>query len=175
MCKHLNVCSTLSTSKESDIRCINAVTSEPSLPSYQNTKAACADLGIFARGVQVNLTQKDLTEVKWLNSNKTIIFQGSRGSPTFSREVQLFPGGGGGVQSLIPYRKSYNLCFFQGGVRPLCPPSESALEQNRQNHVLPQNTRAPKVRVRAKSCDTQYICMIIYFIPPLTTLARNIS
>ena len=96
MCKHLNVCSTLSTSNESDIRCINAVTSEPSLPAYQNTKAACADLGIFARGVQVNLTQKDLTEGKWLNSNKTIIFQGSRGSPTFSREVQLFPGGGGG-------------------------------------------------------------------------------
>ena len=29
------------------------------------------------------------TEVKWLISKKTIIFQGSRG-------VQLFPGGGGG-------------------------------------------------------------------------------
>ena len=68
----------------------------------------CADPGIFVRGwgggVQVNLTKKALTtffffvfflssayssEVKWLISKKTIIFQGSRG-------VQLFPGGGGG-------------------------------------------------------------------------------
>ena len=72
-------------------------------------------------GVQVNLTKKALaafffsffflvlsTEVKWLNSKKTIIFQGSRG-------VQHFPGGGGGptfsrgVQLLIPYRNLYNL------------------------------------------------------------------
>ena len=41
------------------------------------------------------------SEVKWLISKKTIIFQGSRG-------VQLFPGGGG-VQLLIPYRNPYNL------------------------------------------------------------------
>ena len=36
-----------------------------------------------------------LTEVKWLISKKTIIFQGSRGGPTFSRGrgVELFPGG----------------------------------------------------------------------------------
>ena len=66
-------------------------------------------------GVQVNLTKKaDVffffffflssaysSEVKWLISKKTIIFQGSRG-------VQLFPGGGG-VQLLIPYRNPYNL------------------------------------------------------------------
>ena len=53
---------------------------------------ACADPGIFVRGVQVNLTKKALTtlfisfffqssayftEVKWLISKKTIIFQGS--------------------------------------------------------------------------------------------------
>ena len=43
------------------------------------------------------------TEVKWLISKKTIIFQGSRG-------VQLFPGGGGG-----------------GGSGPPVPPSGSAL------------------------------------------------
>ena len=39
------------------------------------------------------------TDVKWLISKKTIIFQGFRGGPTFSRGgggVQLFPGGGGG-------------------------------------------------------------------------------
>ena len=52
-------------------------------------------------GVRVNLTKKSpddvffwssayFTEVKWLISKKTIIFQGSGGGPTFSR------GGGGG-------------------------------------------------------------------------------
>ena len=40
------------------------------------------------------------TEVKWSISKKSIIFQGSRGGPTFSRGVQLFPGGSN---------------FFQGG------------------------------------------------------------
>ena len=63
-------------------------------------------------GVQVSLTKKALTffclffvffkssvyftEVKWSISKKSIIFQGSRAGPTFSRRVQLFPGGGGG-------------------------------------------------------------------------------
>ena len=73
-------------------------------------------------GVQVSLTKKSsdnvfffkssayFTEVKWSISKKSIIFQGSRGGPTFSR------GGGGGptfsrggVQLLIPYRNPYNL------------------------------------------------------------------
>ena len=51
------------------------------------------------------------TEVNWSNSKKSIIFEASRGSPTFCRGVQLFPGGrgGGGVQLLIPYRNPYNL------------------------------------------------------------------
>ena len=50
------------------------------------------------------------TEVKWSISKNSIIFQGSRESPTFSRGgVQLFPGGGGEVQLLIPYRNPYNL------------------------------------------------------------------
>ena len=44
------------------------------------------------------------TEVKWLISKETIIVQGSRWGPTFSRGVQLFQGGGGGVKLLIPYR-----------------------------------------------------------------------
>ena len=41
------------------------------------------------------LSSAYFTEVKWLISKKTIIFQGSRGGPTFSRGggVQLFPGG----------------------------------------------------------------------------------
>ena len=64
-------------------------------------------------GVQVNLTKKALTtfflffysstyftEVKWLISKKTIMFQGSGGGPLFSRGVLIFPGGG--VQLLIP-------------------------------------------------------------------------
>ena len=38
---------------------------------------------------------------KWLISKKTIIFQGSRGGPTFSRGVQIFSGYGG-FQLLIP-------------------------------------------------------------------------
>ena len=42
------------------------------------------------------LSSAYFTEVKWLISKKTIIFQGSRGGPTFSR-------GGGGSN------------FFQGG------------------------------------------------------------
>ena len=41
-------------------------------------------------------------------SKQYIIFQGFRGGLTFSRGVQLFPGGGG-VQLLIPYRNPYNL------------------------------------------------------------------
>ena len=57
----------------------------------------CADPGIFVRGVQASLTKKALTffffygssanfkEVKWSISKKSIIFQGSRGGPTFSR------------------------------------------------------------------------------------------
>ena len=75
-------------------------------------------------GVQVNLTKKaDIfflssaysSEVKWLISKKTIIFQGSRGSNFFQG------GGGGGVQLLIPYRNPYNLWFSRGGPDPLSP------------------------------------------------------
>ena len=46
------------------------------------------------------------TEVNWLISKKTIIFQGSRGGPTFSRGGSNFFQG---VQLLIPYRNPYNL------------------------------------------------------------------
>ena len=84
-------------------------------------------------GVQVNLTKKALTfffvvfflssayssEVKWLISKKTIIFQGSRG-------VQLFPGGGGGSNCLFPI-ETHITCDFPGGSGPPVPPSGSAL------------------------------------------------
>ena len=66
------------------------------------------------------------TEVKWLISKITIIFQGFRGGPTFSRGgVQLFPGGGGSncsfpIETLIT-------CDFPGGSGHPVPPSGSAL------------------------------------------------
>ena len=53
------------------------------------------------------------------------IFQGSRGGPTFSRGVQLFPGG---VQLLIPYRNPYILWFSRGGPDPLSPPLDPHLQ-----------------------------------------------
>ena len=60
----------------------------------------------------------------WLISKKTIIFQGSRGGPTFSRGGPTFPGG---VQLLIPYRNPYNLWFSRGGPDPMSPPLDPHL------------------------------------------------
>ena len=65
------------------------------------------------------------TEVKWLISKKTIIFQGFRGGPTFSRGggggVQLFPGGS---TCLFPI-ETHITCDFPEGVRTPCPPPPS--------------------------------------------------
>ena len=67
-----------------------------------------------------------ITEVKWLISKKTIIFQGSRGGPTFSMGVQLFQGGS---SCLFPI-ETHITCDFPGGggggPDPLSP-SRSAL------------------------------------------------
>ena len=49
----------------------------------------------------------------------TILFQGSRGGPTFSRGVQLFRGGG--VQMLISI-ETHITCDFSGGSGPPIPP-----------------------------------------------------
>ena len=41
---------------------------------------------------------------RWSNgfiAERTILSKGWRGGPTFSSGVQLFPGGGGGIQMLI--------------------------------------------------------------------------
>ena len=58
-------------------------------------------------------------------SKKTIIFQGFRGVPTFSRwgggGSQLFPGG----PNANFYRNGYRVVIFQGGPDPR-PPSGSA-------------------------------------------------
>ena len=59
----------------------------------------------------------------WLISKKTIIFQGSRGGPTFSRGVQLFPGGS---NCLFPI-ETHITCDFPGGSGPPVHPSGSAL------------------------------------------------
>ena len=60
-----------------------------------------------------------ITEVKWLISKKTIIFQGSRGGPiTFSMGVQLFQGGS---SCLFPIETHITCDFPGGGVQTPCP------------------------------------------------------
>ena len=106
---------------------------------------SCADPGIFVRGGGPGQSDKKklwqcfvflCPQLIFQKSNGQFqsnlsIFQGSRGGPTYSRGVQLFPGGGGGgVKLLIPYRNPYNLWFSRGGGggRPPVPPSGSALD-----------------------------------------------
>ena len=85
---------------------------------FKNPKhKACEDPGIFvSRYPGPFLTTFSLVlnlfySRRMVISKKTIIFQGSRGDPTFSSGVQLFPSGvgGRGVQLLIPYRNKYTL------------------------------------------------------------------
>ena len=95
----------------------------------------CADPGFFVRGVRVNLTKKSPYIFFWVLSlfywSQIVNFEENyhlsrfqRGSNIFEGGgVQLFPGGGGGVQLLIPY----TTCDFPGGVRTPWPPSVSAL------------------------------------------------
>ena len=104
------------------LNCGHKCSLKPLLTS-RPTHWACADPGIFVRGgVQVSLTKKMLwqrfffffffffspqrilqkSNGQWSISKTSIIFQGSRGGPTFSRgEVQLFPGGGGGGSNCL--------------------------------------------------------------------------
>ena len=78
------------------------------------------------------LSSAYFTEVKWSISKKPIIFQGSRGGPTFSRG-----GGGGGLNCLFPI-ETHITCDFSvgGGPDPLSPPSESALVSVRKEWVF---------------------------------------
>ena len=81
-------------------------------------------------GVQVSLTKKALMFIFFFSpqlilqksngqfQRNLIIFQGSRGGPTFSRGEG--GGGGGVVKLLIPYRNPYN--FFPGESGPPVPP-----------------------------------------------------
>ena len=62
-------------------------------------------------------------------------FQGSRGGPTFSSGVQLFPGGS---NCLFPI-ETHITCNFPGGgggLDPLPPPSGSALEMLASGSVV---------------------------------------
>ena len=52
-------------------------------------------------------------------TEKTILFQGSRGGPSFSRVSNFFQGGGPNANF---YRNPSNLCFSRGGVR--IPPQD---------------------------------------------------
>ena len=69
-------------------------------------------------------------------SKKSITFQGSRGSPTFSRGgVQLFPGGGGGGSNcLFPIETHITCDFPGGGPDPLSP----ALDPHLKDYVTCQ-------------------------------------
>ena len=103
------------------------VTSKSMSSKYWLT-ASCADPGIFVRGDPGQSDKKSsdvfffslhlITEVKWLISKKTIIFQGSRGCPTFSRGSNFFQGGS---NCLFPIETHIN-CDFPGGVQTPCPP-----------------------------------------------------
>ena len=60
------------------------------------------------------------TEVKWLISKKTIIFQGQRGGPTFPRGgggSNFFPGG----SNCIYPKETHITCDYPGGPDPLTP------------------------------------------------------
>ena len=78
--------------------------------------------------VQVSLTKKlwqrffqssaYFTEVKWSISKKSIVFQGSRWGPIFSRGSNFFQG----VSNCLYHIEIHLICDFPEGVRTPCPP-----------------------------------------------------
>ena len=95
---------------------------------------ACADPGIFVRGVQVSLTKKALTTFFFFLFSPQLILQKSNGQ--FQRNlsffkvpegVQHFPGGGGvqlfpgGSNCLFPIENHITFDFPGGGLDPLSP------------------------------------------------------
>ena len=82
------------------------------------------------------LSSAYFTEVNWLILKKTIIFQGSRGGPTFSRwGGPIFSRGGGGVGLLVAYRNPYNL-IFQGGSGPAVPPLDLPMQSKKHEKSI---------------------------------------
>ena len=73
----------------------------------------------FFQGGLIAYSSAYFTEVKWSISKKSIIFQGSRGGPTFSRGVQLFPGGS---NCLFPIETHITFDFPGGSGPPVPPP-----------------------------------------------------
>ena len=89
-------------------QCCTGSTQEGRKTSHMSEKlltgTACVDPGIFARGVQAGLLENGSDNVfivlnlfysftvvyQWFNSKKTIISQGFRGGPTFSRGSNFF-------------------------------------------------------------------------------------
>ena len=112
----------------------------------------CGDAGIFVRGGPGQSDKKKSSDVflfvyflvlslfyrsQMVNLKKSIIFQGSRGGPTFSRG-----GGGGGGPTfskgsncLFPIETNIT-CDFPGGANPLSPPLDPHLTYNFHMHFL---------------------------------------
>ena len=112
-------------------------------PLPKHYAVPCAYPGIFVRGGGSRSSDKkssdnfffffflstaDFTDVKWSISKKSIIFQGSRGGPTFSGGggggVQLFPGGS---NCLFPIEIHITCDFPDPLSRPMdphCQPEE---------------------------------------------------
>ena len=107
-------------------------------------KYACADPGIFVRGVQVSLTKKKKKKssdnvfffffffflvLRLFYSSQMVYFKEiyhfsrDRGGPTFSRGgSNFFQGGGGGVSNSLFPKETHITCDFPGGGRTPCPP-----------------------------------------------------
>ena len=122
----------------SAIRVSNALDPDPVLgPNcLQSYQRACADPGIFVRGVQVRLTKKALTTLFFLFFLVLSLFlQKSYGQfqnfkeiylfSRFQRGSNIFQGGSnffkGGSNCLSPIQ-THIICDFPGGVRTPCSP-----------------------------------------------------
>ena len=91
-----------------------------------------------SRGVQVSLTKKSsdvfffafflvlslFYRSQMVNFKAIYHFSRFQRGLTFSRGVQLFPGGGGGSNCLFPI-ETHKTCDFPGGYRPPAPPPPS--------------------------------------------------
>ena len=80
-----------------------------------------------------------------VNFKEKYHFQGSGGSPNFSRGgggVKLFPEGGGRSNRLFPI-ETHITCGFPGGFRPPVPPSGSALGCDLFSFPVPKMMRSP--------------------------------
>ena len=80
--------------------------------SVKQKKLCCCFLGVFS---VLSLFDKKLNG----QFQRNLSFSRFQRGPKFSKGVQLFPGGGGGVQLLIPYRNPFP---GGGGSGPPAPP-----------------------------------------------------